>query len=139
MTGPLSAAPKRKRPPLLVQLHAALRQLGLEPDECELDHDPALGIRAVNADGTDWDPPQHDERYLVWRPKREHDVKTFGPGGEKRITTAGGDIHRIAKLRRLTTEQEEHRRRMLGKEPGSQRPRSSRWPSRPFSKRKQKG
>lgn len=134
-----TTTPKRKPVPTRIQLHAALRQLGLEPDECELDHDPALGTRAVNADGTDWDPPQHDVRYLVWRPEPGHKTKTFGPGGEKRITTAGGDIHRIAKLRRLTSEQEEHRRRMLAKEPGAERPRSARWPSRPFPKRKQKG
>lgn len=39
-----------------------------------------------------------------------HDVKTFGGrGGTSRITTADGDIAKIAKVRRLTKQQEEAR------------------------------
>lgn len=97
--------PTRKKVPINVALAVALRQLGFEPHEVELDHDPALGLRNVNADGTDWDPPQHDARYLVWRPKAEHRVKTSGT----KATTAGSDVQMIAKGKRLARDTEAFR------------------------------
>jgi len=123
--------PIRKKVPVNIALAVALRQLGFEMHEVELDHDPALGLRNVNADGTDWDPPQHDARYLVWRPKDEHRVKTSGT----KATTAGSDVQVIAKGKRLARDAEEFRRRILAKDAGEPKPKSK-WPSRPFPKRK---
>jgi len=106
MTGPT-----RRTPPLGVKLEAALQlcselmqKLGFEPVEAwELDHVPALGLRAVNEAGTDWEPAQHDVRYLVWRPKRQHREKTSGRRGESRLSVSGdGDVSRIAKVKRIT-------------------------------------
>lgn len=124
--------PVRKRVPVSIGLEVALRQLGFVPHEVELDHDPALGLREINADGTDWIPSQHDARYLVWRPKAEHRTKTSGT----KATSAGSDIHAIAKGKRLTREQQEHRRRMLAKagQAEATEPKRSRWASRPFPK-----
>lgn len=125
MTGP-----KRKKVPDRVALAVALRQLGFEPHEVELDHDPALGLRKVREDGTDWEPSQHDPKYLVWRPKADHKVKTFGTPA----TTAGSDIHQIAKAKRLARSEQEFRDRILAKDRGEQKPKS-RWGSRPFGRK----
>lgn len=42
-----------------------------------------------------------------------HKLKTFGPGGEKRITTKGGDIHKIRKLDAQRDRHEEFRNLIL--------------------------
>lgn len=67
-----------------------------------------------------------------------HKIKTFGRGGEKRVSTADGDVGKIAKVRRLTKAQEENRRRMLAKDSGEEPARKSQWQSRPFPKRNKK-
>jgi hypothetical protein len=120
--------PVRKRVPVNIALAVALRQLGFEMHEVELDHDPALGLRNINADGTDWDPPQHDARYLVWRPKAEHRVKTSGT----KATTAGSDVQVIAKGKRLARDTEEFRRRILAKDAGELEKSKSRMRSGPM-------
>ena len=121
--------PERKHISLRKQLNAALRQLGFEPTECDLDHHPALALREVNADGTDWIPAQDDEHYLVWRPRAEHRVKTSGT----KATSAGSDIHAIAKAKRVSREQEEFRRVMLAKSGQGEAPeKRSKWPKRSF-------
>ena len=95
-------AEPRRTPPLSVkleaalnQLEAAMRKLGMIPVECtvpewQFDHDPALGLRAVDDNGTHR-PHQHDVRFLVWRPRVEHaagqagelDRRLAGPGRER--------------------------------------------------------
>ncbi|MDR6954189.1 hypothetical protein J2X65_003557 [Ancylobacter sp. 3268] len=66
-----------------------------------------------------------------------HKVKTNGLGGEKRIASAGSDKHAIAKARRISKNEEAFRQRLLAKQAGDEpAPRKSRWPSRPFPKRK---
>lgn len=57
------------------------------------------------------------------------------PKAKHREITAKFDIPRIAKNKRITKDQEEHRRRMLAKEPGKSARPKSRWASRPFPKR----
>lgn len=130
---------RRKSVPLRAQLHAALRQLGWEPHEVELDHEPALALREWDASTQDTVPPANDPRYLVWRPVPDHREKTFGRGGEKRTTTAGSDIHAIAKVRRLAADRVEFDRRLLAKSTGEAKPaetkRRAKIPSRPFPKR----
>lgn len=73
-------------------------------DETEFDHVQALvnggedtieNLRAVHADC--------------------HKAKTFGRGGERRVTTAGGDLHTRDKVARLAEETEEFRRAVLSK------------------------
>ena len=121
--------PPRKKVPTKVLLHAALRQLGFEPREVEADHDPALARRRINEDGTDYDPPQHDPKFIVWRPIAEHRAKTFG----KPATTLGSDIHEIAKTRRLTKKQQVFVSQLLAKTEGREPPKSK-WPKRRFGR-----
>lgn len=63
-----------------------------------------------------------------------HRVKTSG----NPATSAGSDIHAIAKTKRLSADQEAFRRQVLAKEPGRQRAKSSPIPSRPFPSRPRK-
>ena len=134
-----AAAKRRKSIPLLVKLHAALYQLGFEPHEVDLDHDPALALRAWDDAAQDTIPPANDPKYLVWRPRTEHRTKTFGRGGERRISTAGSDIHAIAKVKRLARAVSDFDLRLLAKTTGEALPtnhkRKAKIPSRPFPKR----
>lgn len=127
---------RRKHIPLKAQLHAALYQLGFEPQEVDLDHAPALALRPWDEAAQDTVPPASDPRFLIWRPRAEHKVKTFGPGGEKRITSAGGDIHAIAHTKRAAKKEDEFRRRLLAKAEGEPPPETKKRkrpiPGRPF-------
>lgn len=130
----------RLRVPLLAQLHAALRQLGFEPHEVELDHDPALGIRPIDPETGLTIPHPNDPRFLVWRPKAEHAVKTTGRSGESRLSDqANGDTSKAAKVKRISADQEQFRARLLAKSEGREPPQTSRFkrkiPSRPFPKK----
>lgn len=103
--------PKRRAVPMKLQRNAALAlcaelmvKLGLEQvDAWQLDHDPALGLRPVNDAGTDYEPAQHDPRFLVWRPIRQHAEKTNGRalGTSRHARRVEGDKQRIAKAKRL--------------------------------------
>lgn len=114
---------RRKSIPVKAQLHAALYQLGFEPHEVDLDHDPALGLRVYDEATGDTIPPANDPRYLVWRPKAEHKLKTTGRKGESDLSVTGnGDVSRIAKVERLLKKKEE-------------KPSSYNWPSRKLESR----
>lgn len=105
-------AEPRRTPPLSVklavalnQLEAAMRKLGMIPVECtapdwELDHDPALALRLVDESTGSHAPHQHDVRFLVWRPRAEHKLKTSGRRGESDLSLRDGDQAKIAKLKR---------------------------------------
>jgi len=95
----------RRKVPTAIALKVALRQLNLKAPQ--LDHDPALGLRDRSPDGG-YIPHEHDPDYLVWRDAEEHAVKTRGNGA----TTAGSDVHRIAKVKRLSKAEEEFRWRL---------------------------
>lgn len=131
----MAAAPEKRRAvPLAAQLETAKRQLaelmrakGFEVERLELDHDPALGRRRVDPATGQHIPHQHDPAFLVWRPKAEHDRKTFGTPA----TTLGSDMHEIAKTRRLERGEEEYRTRLLAKDRGEPRQRRGTIPSRP--------
>jgi hypothetical protein len=122
----------RRRVPLATQLAAALNQLGLLGKEPELDHEPPLALRKVNAALGDYDPPQHDPRYLRWLAKAEHKIKTSGT----KATSAGSDIWKISHGKRLTQTEEEFIRRILAKEPGKSARPPSRWPRRKMQRRR---
>jgi hypothetical protein len=107
----MSDRPKRKQPSDKLKLTVVLAQGGLckhcgerlgKLEEIDFDHRPAIINREVNAEGTDYIPPQLDPEYLEAIHKVPcHKERTAGPGGEKRITTAGSDIHTRDKTRRL--------------------------------------
>ncbi|WP_235912820.1 hypothetical protein [Brucella tritici] len=133
----MSSQKVRKRIPDRVKLEAALRRFGLTIKEVEFDHSPALALRPINPLTGDTIPPANDPDHIDMLLTQEHRVKTFGRGGEKRITTADGDIGKIAKVRRLTKQQEAYRQRLIAKATGQEQPpRKSKWQSRPLGKRK---
>lgn len=132
----MSERPKvRKAIPDRVKLIAALRRFGLVIEQVQFDHAPALALRPINPVTGDTIPPANDPEHIQMLLIVEHKAKTFGPGGEKRITTAGSDIGNIAKTRRVTKDQEDFQRRMLAKEAGEKPERKSKWPKRSFPKK----
>jgi hypothetical protein len=125
----------RKAIPDRVKVLVLLRMLKLDPADVEWDHDPALGLRPFSTVTGDFIPPQLDPAGIVARPRRGHAEKTFGPGGERRITTLGSDIHAIAKVKRLARGQAAHDARRNGEAAPAPQRRKRKIPSRPFSKR----
>lgn len=132
---------RRKNIPIMVKLQVALRELGLTIEEVNWDHSPPLALREWDPVREDTIPPANDPNHIHILRIEDHKTKTFGKGGEKRITTAGSDIHAIAKVKRLTEAQEDMRRRLLAKaEPEETKPanprRQTKWPKRSFPTRK---
>lgn len=96
-----------------------------DPSRCEFDH---IHARALGgSDGI--------ENYQPLCPAC-HKIKTNGLGGEKRIASYGSDKHAVAKARRIARKEEEFRRRLLTKAEGEPPPKRTKWPKRPFPKRK---
>lgn len=135
---------KTRRPhiPVMVKLHAALLQLGFEPHQVELDHDPALALRPIAPETGDTIPHANDPRYLVWRLKAEHAAKTTGRKGESRKgDQANGDTSRAAKVKRIRRKGHDFTRHANwvlhdeGPPMPINRPKRK-IPSRPFPKRK---
>jgi hypothetical protein len=99
--------PPRLYIPIAVKREIAERQDGICECGCgtpiwtgkkcniQWDHDPALRLRDVRADGTDYIPAQLDPRYIVARCPTSHSAKTHGTGA----TTAGTDTGKIKKER----------------------------------------
>lgn len=104
--------PKRKNIPPKVKAEVLLRQnfhcaacktIFTEQDKIEFDHRPAIILRSVNVDRTDYHPPQNDPVYIDALHAACHLQRTVGrlPGAEKTVTTKGSDAHLAAKFRRL--------------------------------------
>jgi hypothetical protein len=126
--------PARRDIPERVKLLVFLRQKG----RCALTgarlasiwHSPSstttllLALRPVAPSGEDYDPPQLDPDHIQALHPDAHGEKTRGDQGQ------------IAKAKRLAGAQVEHAEQMAGKEPGKPRRSPSRWPKRPFPKRR---
>lgn len=104
--------PKRKTIPIAVKSQVLERQnhhcadcggIFLEGEKIEYDHRPAIVMRAVNVEGTDYHPPQNDPDFIDALHKACHLHRTVGriPGAEKTITTKGSDAHLAAKFRKI--------------------------------------
>lgn len=132
-------SPRRRKIPDSVKVQVLLRMLGLQGAVINWSHEPALELRAINEDGTDFKPPQHDPNYIFARTKAEHDHITFKDNG-----TGYSDATAIAKSRRVTDAQEEFRRRVLARDASAPTPerKRSNWPqgrkiqSRPLGSRR---
>lgn len=153
--------PKRKPIPTKVRLEACLLLLGFAPgEELDWDHFPALELRPVLPDDSDWDPPQHDPRYIQPLRRADHKVKTNGRKGESRLSISpDGDKQRIAKVKRIRDQKLRDEMMAIMEEPSMAAiiektetrikemrenpkfPKPSRWPkgrkmqSRPFAKK----
>ena len=99
--------------------------------DCEFDH---IGQRSLTA----------DDSLDNYRPLCAlcHDIKSHGLGGTRRITTAGSDSGRRAKVRRVEASWSDFMRRSsahLGQDPTPPESAPTRfkrhWPKRPFPKR----
>lgn len=124
----LPAPPQEwKRPSMSkgVKLEAWERKYG----PVHYDHRPPLSERPFDTETNDTIPPANDPAFIEPIPPDEHDKRTNGPGGEKRITTAGSDSNRRAKSRALTKAQEDFRRRALERPCGQKRERTGNFPS----------
>lgn len=108
----------RKAIPIGVKLHAVLLMLGFTEDEIaggiEWHHAPALALRLVDAETGELRPHPNDPRHIVPLRKADHRVQTFGNGA----TTAGSDIGRAAKLKRLEKMNAAYREIILRKTAG---------------------
>ena len=128
---------RRRHMPLAVKLQAALNALGLGGKAINWDHRPALSHRPYDEAKGDYDPPENDPRYIV--PMLAEENKALADGNHRPLS---GDTSVAAKLKRLSAEQDEFRRRLLAKDGGPKPPaakrRSRPIPNRPFEKRKPK-
>lgn len=104
--------------------------LGLLGKPLDFDHQPPLALREIDPITGDTIPPANDPRYIRPMLREQHREKTFGT----KATTAGSDIHAIARVKRLSKKQEEFRQKMLEKLPKEERPKSK-WPKRGFQRR----
>ena len=104
--------PKRKAIPDRVKSLVLVRQ-GYRCAECkqtllggpvDYDHRPALIMRPVNAEGTDYIPPQNDPDHIeALHPRPCHLRRSVGraPGAEKTATSKGSDVWLAKKFRKL--------------------------------------
>lgn len=143
-------AEKRRAIPMKIQRDVALdlcrdlmRKLGMvEVDatiEFDLDHDPALQLRAIDPATGKHLPDQHDPAFLVWRPRQQHRVKTTGRAGTSKLAMINGDAQKIAKNRQRAKKQAEReatRAALPEPPPGRMKAKPpSRWPKRPLRSR----
>ena len=115
---------KRKAIPLVTKFEVLIRQRGicgcgcgeiLHADRIQFDHDPAIELRPRNEAGDDTVPPMNSQRHIVALDRDHHDRKTNGPGGDRRVTTKGGDNHSARREKRLSAAQERHKKIMRQK------------------------
>lgn len=116
--------PKRKTIPLSVKRQVLARQNGhcaecrtifTTDDKPQYDHRPAIILRPVNVDGTDYHPPQNDPAFIEALHKPCHLRRTVGriPGAERTITTKGSDAHLAAKFRKLEGKNKPRKRQTI--------------------------
>ena len=144
----MRAADHRRSIPTGVKLHACLLLLGFTEEEItgggiEWNHEPALALRSIDADGQ-IHPPSNSPAHIRPMRKDDHAVVTRGTGA----TTAGSDIGKAAKLKRIEKDPAggaEFRRKLLSAKAGGEEParpgkrKKKAWPKRAFpSKRKTK-
>lgn len=105
--------PKRRAPTKAVKTAVRKKQSGLcgcrkrcgtvlPPDGkglVQYQHEPALELRLVEDDDSDWIPPQHSVQHLFAELKACHQLETTG--GRSGATSLGSDRHNIDKTRRL--------------------------------------
>lgn len=132
----MNKRPKRKAIPVSAKCEVLRRQRAncteckqpLWPsDPVEYDHRPPLILRAVNAAGTDYVPPQNDPDHIEALHTSCHLKRTVGrkPNAAKTSTTLGSDVWLAKKFRRL-----EGRPRRKAAIPQRRNP----WPKRGFGK-----
>ena len=119
--------PERRAIPVAVKRAVRERQSGLcgcnencgeklPPDGkglVEYQHTPPLALREINADGTDWIPPQHSADHILAEVKACHRRETYHP--RSKATSVGSDRHAIDKVKRIRGETKTRPKRKWGK------------------------
>jgi hypothetical protein len=120
-----------KRPPIpcRVKLQVVLNQGGrslingeklIAIEDVHFDHRPALWERRFDTATQDTVPPANDPAHIEAITIEQHDIRTHGPGGEKRITTKGSDSGNRALDRRVIAAESKHRDNMTAKARGDE-------------------
>lgn len=133
--------PDWKRPamPCKVKLQVVLNQGGRSTVDKErlgkienvhFDHRPALESRKFDTAKWDTIPPANDPAFIEAITVDQHDVRTNGPGGTKRITTRGSDTGERSRTRNIRTSHDNHRDRMAAKQNGKPLPDHPKKPKR---------
>lgn len=129
-------AHKRGHGRLLRTLLASLaEQLGCEPGDLQLDHDPALGVREkVFRDGVhvDYVPPANDPGALIYREKTAHGIKTRVRGERGQFS----DLTLIKRQRRRERPRPAKPKARLKTKGFAKIKNKSNWPKRPFQNRR---
>ena len=116
--------PKRKAIPMKVKAAVMARQnrhcaecrtIFTTDDKVQYDHRPAIIMRPINVDGTDYHPPQNDPDFIDALHKNCHLKRTVGriPGAEKTITVKGSDAWLAAKFRKLEGKNKPRKRQTI--------------------------
>lgn len=115
---------KRPHMPVSVQRDAALYALGLDPENVEWHHQPALSIRPYDPQTGRWTPDANNAKYIIPMAAEAHRERT------------PGDISTAAKVKRVEKRHAEFCGRLLAKSSGDdiRDVRRRRIPSRPFPK-----
>ncbi|WP_066470287.1 hypothetical protein [Bosea sp. WAO] len=137
----MRASDHRKHIPVGAKLHACLLLLGYTEEQIphlQWDHEPALGLRAIDAETGEMTPAPNDPRFIRPMLPDDHAVKTRGAGA----TTAGSDVGKMKKLRKLVAKEAAFRERVLAKGGQASAPMTKKqrraWPSRAFPNRKRR-
>ncbi len=124
---------RRKTIPLLVKLQVALRELGYRIEEVQWDHTPPLALREWDPVARDTVPPANCPEHIQILSISAHKLKTTGRRGESDLSISfDGDVSRIAKAKSIADSERAYRDRLLRKEPGQPREKSTRWGKRPM-------
>jgi hypothetical protein len=86
------------------------------------DHRPPASERKFDTDAWDTIPPFHDPAHIEAITVAAHNKRSNGPGGTKRIHTAGSDAGNRRKARNVAAAQVEHADAMAAKASGRPRP-----------------
>ncbi|TAI67617.1 hypothetical protein [Bradyrhizobium sp. Leo170] len=134
--------PEWKRPPIpcKVKLQVLLNQEGRSTinneklgriEHTNFDHRPALEARKFDTAAWDTIPPANDPNFIEAITVNQHDRRSNGPGGTRRITTRGSDTGERARTRKIQRSHTEHQAAMEAKAKGRPRPKSAK-PKRPI-------
>ncbi|UFX42145.1 hypothetical protein HAP47_0023070 [Bradyrhizobium sp. 41S5] len=125
---------KRPTTPCRVKLQVLINQGGRSKinnerlgtvDNTHFDHRPALEARKFDTERWDTIPPANDPEHIDAITLKQHDVRTNGPGGTKRITTRGSDTGERARTRNIARSHADHQDVMTAKITGQPRPEPS--------------
>lgn len=127
--------PKRVKAAVLLDQGGKCRRTGvkLEKGNTQFNHIPELWERQFDTERWDTIPAANNPVFIEAVTIGAHDKITNGPGGEKRITTAGSGAGRRAKGKRLDGFQEDFRRSVIERPCGQKRIKSGKIRSRGFT------